>query len=296
VDLQANWTLERTILDVTLPMKQQMLDSNVHSTLVKLVNLPTHPQQAAVVAFLYLYTQAVACTGQKRGVTFCARSALPVGAGLGSSACYSVCVAAGLRFLFGLEVPPAGDGLKSTTAASTVLSRINAWAFLAEKVIHGNPSGVDNTVSCYGGAISFTAGQIVPLDKFCSLKFLITNTKVPRDTKALVAAVRQRYQRWPSVVEPMLDAIHEISQSFSRLMNELGQQPGADATHSLAQKFEELMEMNHQLLVALGVGHPALERVRQITQQYQWTTKLTGAGGGGCALTLVPPGKVYAVQ
>lgn len=38
------------------------------------------------------------------------------------------------------------------------LERINAWAFAGETVLHGTPSGLDNTVSCYGGAIRFVKG------------------------------------------------------------------------------------------------------------------------------------------
>jgi len=32
---------------------------------------------------------------------------------------------------------------------------VDGWAFLAEKVLHGNPSGIDNAVSVRGGAVAF---------------------------------------------------------------------------------------------------------------------------------------------
>jgi len=53
----------------------------------------------------------------------------------------------------------------------------------------------------------------------------------------------------------------------------------------------ELMTINHGLLVALGVSHPRLERVRELVDHegIGWT-KLTGAGGGGCSITLLRPG------
>ncbi len=32
---------------------------------------------------------------------------------------------------------------------------VDQWTFLAEKINHGNPSGIDNAVSVRGGAVSF---------------------------------------------------------------------------------------------------------------------------------------------
>ena len=51
--------------------------------------------------------------------------------------------------------------------------------------------------------------------------------------------------------------------------------------------------MNQYLLGAIGVSHPAIEDVCLITKQHGFTTKLTGAGGGGCVFTLLPKGKNF---
>lgn len=50
------------------------------------------------------------------------------------------------------------------------------------------------------------------------------------------------------------------------------------------------MRINHGLLVSLGVSHPRLERIRELVDfaGIGWT-KLTGAGGGGCSVTLLKP-------
>jgi len=52
-----------------------------------------------------------------------------------------------------------------------------------------------------------------------------------------------------------------------------------------------LVHINQQLLCAIGVSHRSLDsichRTRQLYDRMKCTTKLTGAGGGGCAYTLV---------
>lgn len=47
------------------------------------------------------------------------------------------------------------DNLQPYTLEGVELA--NAWAFQAERIIHGRPSGVDNTVSCFGKLSNGTA-------------------------------------------------------------------------------------------------------------------------------------------
>ena len=58
---------------------------------------------------------------------------------------------------------------------------------------------------------------------------------------------------------------------------------------------KSLIKTNHTHLVSLGVSHPSLEMIVAATSQepYNLATKLTGAGGGGCAVTLIPDGTYY---
>lgn len=59
-----------------------------------------------------------------------------------------------------------------------------------------------------------------------------------------------------------------------------------------------MVDINHCLLETIGVSHPSLEKVRAITAASGLKTKLTGAGGGGCAVTFIRDGKsfIYLVK
>lgn len=60
-----------------------------------------------------------------------------------------------------------------------------------------------------------------------------------------------------------------------------------------APLFQELMDMNQHHLNALGVGHSSLDQLCQVTAAHGLHSKLTGAGGGGCGITLLKPGTGY---
>jgi cystathionine beta-lyase/mevalonate kinase len=267
--------------------------------------------KAAATAFLYLY-MIQAHSGHKPCFNFTARSTLPVGAGLGSSASFSVCAATALLILHERisipNQPPRSRRATISTPAHIHLSHqgrraippavaeeVNRWAYIAEKVLHGNPSGVDNSVAVFGGALAYTRSgftigpgakkdsNMEPIHGFKSLKFLLTNSKVPRDTKQLVAGVGMLKAKEPEYVEGILQAIQVISDEARRALSdpELSRE-------SLTGALSSLIEENHMHLINLGVSHESLEEIRDITASLGLRTKLTGAGGGGCAVTLIP--------
>uniref|UniRef100_A0A8B9TRD9 Mevalonate kinase n=1 Tax=Anas platyrhynchos TaxID=8839 RepID=A0A8B9TRD9_ANAPL len=53
----------------------------------------------------------------------------------------------------------------------------------------------------------------------------------------------------------------------------------------------ELFDINQHHLNVIGVGHPSLDRLCRVTASHGLHSKLTGAGGGGCGITLLRPGQ-----
>lgn len=232
-------------------------------------------------AFLWLYASILGF----KPATVVVTSDLPLGAGLGSSAAYCVALSAALLALSGsvsLDITQKGW----LTYKESDLELLNKWAFEGEKIIHGKPSGIDNTVSTYGNMIQFKSGNLTRIKTTMPLKMLITNTKVGRNTKALVAGVSERTHRHLEAMTSVFNAVDSISNELSGVI----QSPISDDL-SLTEKEEklgELMEMNQGLLQCMGVSHASIETVLRTTLKYKLASKLTGAGGGGCVLTLLP--------
>ncbi|KFV85474.1 Mevalonate kinase, partial [Struthio camelus australis] len=243
------------------------------------------PESLATLAFLYMCLAISAKYGDVPSVDIVVWSELPAGAGLGSSAAYSVCLAAALLTACGAIACPLTEGESTARWTEEELSLINSWAFQGERVIHGNPSGVDNAVGTWGGALRYQSGKITSLKRVPTLRILLTNTKVPRSTKVLVADVKDKILKFPAIMNPVLDSINAISQECQSVLEAMPGNPSPEYYPVL----EELFDINQHHLNVIGVGHPSLDRLCRVTASHGLHSKLTGAGGGGCGITLLRP-------
>jgi mevalonate kinase len=256
------------------------------------VKAPEHIRKihhASATAFLYLFLSLG--SAKSAPCIYTLRSTIPIGAGLGSSATIAVCLSAALLLQIRALSGPHQD--QPSEESELQIERINRWAFVGEMCIHGNPSGVDNTVSSGGKAVLFqrkdyTKPPIVkPLRDFPELPLLLVNTHQSRSTATEVAKVQALKQTHPEIANLVLDAIDKVTMSAHSLIT----QPDFDSDDpENLQHLGELITVNHGLLVSLGVSHPKLERIRALIDHagIGWT-KLTGAGGGGCAITIIKP-------
>lgn len=201
--------------------------------------------------------------GSLPSLTLEVESALPPGAGLGSSAALAVAVARAL-----LGGAPGEEGMARVLRAATA----------AESVFHGNPSGVDHTTAAYGGVLRFVKGAAPEvLTGLPPLRLVVAQVEPGADTGVMVAGVRALRERSPARVDALLREAGALTDA------------GLDALRQGdLERLGLLMNLAHGLLHALGVSTEALDRgCHRARAAGALGAKLTGAGGGGCLVALV---------
>ncbi len=181
---------------------------------------------------------------------------LPAGAGLGCSAALGVAVA------------------RSVAEMDDEEARRHAMAW--ERVFHGNPSGVDAAVAALGGALVFTGGEIESLDVRVPLVLAVGHSGVASSTRSMVESVARQRERRPELVQKTFDGIDAIARN-ARLAIEAGD----------ARAVGKLLDMNQMLLAGLMLSTEEIEVMCSSARaEGALGAKLTGAGGGGCAIAL----------
>jgi len=196
-------------------------------------------------------------------------SDIPRNSGLGSSAAVFCSLAGGLNNFF-----------------HTVLSenQVAELTNLGDKVVHGNPSGLDASTCTFGGYISFRREEgVKPLRIKTEVPMLVVNTGSQKDTGEMIGRVAERYKNDKRRVDSIFDRMEETA---------LG---GINALKSSNLKeLGENMNTAQECFRELGLSTPAVEKIIEAAMSNgALGAKITGAGGGGCVIILAKqPGKL----
>jgi mevalonate kinase len=230
----------------------------------RLEELPAlHPLRRAVQALLdeLRLDHLPAC---KLRVT----SDIPLAAGMGSGAAISVALIRALAAFLGQPLP---------------LEVVSGLAYEVEKIHHGAPSGIDNTVITYGLPVYFHRQPQGPLridilHPVAPFTVVIGDTGVSFPTAVAVGDLRQAWQAEPERHERLFDAVGEIAVQARSFM-ESGQ----------PDELGPLMDENQRLLGEMGISSPELERLIEAARDAgALGAKLSGGGRGGNMIALAP--------
>ncbi len=201
-------------------------------------------------------------------VTIHVKSQIPIASGMGSGAAIAAAIIRALA-----------QHLNRPDLQSNEM--VSALTYEVEKIHHGTPSGIDNTVVAYEQPIYFVRqspqNQIEPFTVSVPLRFVIADTGVRSSTKVAVGDVRRQYNEQPVQFAHIFDECGRIAQA-ARQAIETGN----------TQQVGQLMTENHAWLQKMTVSSPELDNlVEAALQAGALGAKLSGAGRGGNMLALV---------
>ena len=224
------------------------------------VSGPSQCRQASVDSRLWTAMRTVV---PENGYTVSIESTLPIGCGMGSSAALSVAL-----------IRAMADQRQETLQLSEELDR----AMRIERIFHGNPSGIDHTVSALGESIYFQKSDTIKYNTFSlpEFSFMVVDSGTAGSTLEMVRQVAQvseteEVQHTLKTMGQITDEIHQalLKQDLKQMGN--------------------LCLQNHRLLQKLGVSTDCLDQiVSEAINMGAWGAKQSGSGGGGIVLVFGP--------
>jgi mevalonate kinase len=204
--------------------------------------------------------------------TLTINSTIPVASGLGSGAAVSTAIVRALAQYVGRE-------LDTATVSSLV--------YEVEKLHHGTPSGIDNTVIAYAQPVYFIRDKTLqPFSVPTPFQLVIADTGINSPTKIAVADVRRAWEADPEKYESLFNRCGEIANSAFDLI-QTGQ----------PNDMGPMLTYNHRLLVEMGVSCTELDAlVEAALDGGALGAKLSGAGRGGNMIALVTEATATEVE
>ena len=190
-------------------------------------------------------------------------STIPIARGMGSGAAVATAVVRAVGRHFGHAPQP---------------DEVSPLVYEVEKLHHGTPSGIDNTVVAYAQPVFFVRGEgMTRLSVGAPLNLIIADTGVVSSTREVVGDVRRHRSADTERYEGLFDEIGAVA----RLAKSAIERGDPNAVG-------RLMDENHELLMTLGVSSPELDKLVEAARATGARgAKMSGAGWGGNMLALV---------
>ena len=205
-------------------------------------------------------------------VTIAIESAIPLASGLGSGTAATTCLARGLISVLGLTLNH---------------ERLNEIVYEIEKIHHGTPSGIDNTVIVYERPVFFVRGhpiEILSIGR--SFTLIVADTGKSASTKVAVGDVRKLFENQPEQIQPIFDDIGQISRAAKTAI-----------VSGEIETLGPLMVQNHSYLRKLAVSSLMLDKLVNVAMEAgALGAKLTGGGRGGNMIALVESDTIESVR
>lgn len=155
-----------------------------------------------------------------------------------------------------------------------------------ERLVHGNPSGIDAAASAMGGVIVFRRGEEPRrLELRAPVTLLVAFSGRRRNTGRLVTKVTGMKETYPSLFASLCESATLVSGLCEEALLK-----GDSAS------LGRLMTYGHAVLARAGASNKRLdELVDACLKEGCLGAKLTGAGGGG-SVVAVPPSDAGAAR
>ncbi|MFN8672115.1 MAG: mevalonate kinase [Candidatus Sericytochromatia bacterium] len=196
-------------------------------------------------------------------------SDIPIGSGMGSGASISASIIKSLASYFSIEI-------NKEDLYKQVLE--------IEKIYHGNPSGIDQTVIIYEKPIFFIKNnpnnEILDIN-LKNYSFIIIDSKIKSSTIKVVNWIKEQKEKNLSFYDNLFKEIDTISKKSKLAIQN-------NNYNTLA----ELLNINHLLLQEMGVSCIELDEIVKISlESGAIGAKMSGAGWGGIVISLVEEDK-----
>ncbi|MGD2028128.1 MAG: mevalonate kinase [Anaerolineales bacterium] len=201
--------------------------------------------------------------GTPPACTMLISSTIPLAGGMGSGAAVSVAIIRALSGFLGRALPD---------------ETVNELAYEVEKLHHGTPSGIDNTVVTYAKPVYFIRGKPVKiLQVRRTFTLVIGDSGIVSPTSRTVADVRKAY-----------DADTELYENYFNVCGIIARKAEFSIQDGRIPSLGPMMDDNHEILSKMGVSCPELDRLVVAAREAgAMGAKLSGGGRGGNMIALV---------